>query len=201
MTEEELRDDIRRAQAGDAESLERLVRASDGLVGLMLGRVVRGSLPTAIDRDDLRQVGRMALSRAIQLYDPGISKFSTYACRAIKNAILYEIKSALWGCPKVSSDRPCVVSLSGVSGLPMPTLPPPQDDMAQAWDDTDAASRLWELVDADRDGEMVRMWIIDGELMGSIGERYGVTRQRAHQRIQGALHRVREQFSREAAHV
>lgn len=45
--------------------------------------------------EDLQQIGRLGLWKACLTYDKDISKFSTYACQCIRNAVSAEVRSAL----------------------------------------------------------------------------------------------------------
>lgn len=55
-----------------------------GLVGMIVGKRVRPDHP---DADEYRGVATLALVRAARDYDPAKGRFSTYACRAIINAV------------------------------------------------------------------------------------------------------------------
>jgi RNA polymerase sigma factor (sigma-70 family) len=72
------------AQSGCRECQDALVRRHEGLVHTVLRRQSRDGLPY----EELLQVGRIALWRAVLGFDPqrGVA-FSTYAGRAIRNRI------------------------------------------------------------------------------------------------------------------
>lgn len=72
------------AQAGCRECLNRLLARHEGLVRYVVRNQIWGGVP----EDDLLQVGRMALWRAIEGYDPKRgAAFSTYASVAIARAV------------------------------------------------------------------------------------------------------------------
>ncbi len=78
------------AQAGCAESLNRLMASHDGLVQALVRRQVLGELPF----EEALQAGRIGLWRAILGFDPsrGLA-FSTYACTSIQHHIWRAVKA------------------------------------------------------------------------------------------------------------
>lgn len=100
---------IRRIQSGDAAAEDLLVRHNLRLVV----KVVRGMFPAQPDQLDRYQVGMIALHKAAWDYDfsAGV-KFSWFAAKCIRNAVLNEIKSdsRLKSAPRilVSLDAPYV---------------------------------------------------------------------------------------------
>lgn len=80
----------RSVQAGDRNAAETLLARHEGMVR----SVVRNSrYPVTVDRDDLMQVGRMALLAAANArnFDVARSKFTTYAMTSIRRAVWKEI--------------------------------------------------------------------------------------------------------------
>lgn len=47
-----------------------------------------------ISQDDIKQVAMIGLIKAVEKFNPNKGKFSTYACKVIKNEIINEIKRA-----------------------------------------------------------------------------------------------------------
>lgn len=77
-------EDIRLAQAGDAEAMERLVTANDALVRF----VVKRYAGSGKEYEDLYQLGRLGLVRAAQNFREDFgSRFSTYAVPMIMGEI------------------------------------------------------------------------------------------------------------------
>ena len=120
---------FRQAQAGDRDSLNRLMVEHDGLVQAVVRRQALGDLPFA----EALQAGRIGLWRAILGYDPqrGIA-FSTYAWPCIMRQIWQAVKKA---------DR--TVS-QPVRVPPSPTLW--EQDPAVAWEVSVVHSTLHDLV-------------------------------------------------------
>lgn len=76
--------DIRLAQAGDGEAMERLVTENDALVRF----VVKKYSGSGKEYDDLYQLGRLGLVRAVQNFREDFgSRFSTYAVPMIMGEI------------------------------------------------------------------------------------------------------------------
>ena len=69
-----------------------LVEDNMKLVPYMLNKCDIPYWKLRAEEDDLMQVGYLALCLAAAAYDSSQGKFSTYACTAIKNAILLEIR-------------------------------------------------------------------------------------------------------------
>jgi RNA polymerase sigma factor (sigma-70 family) len=74
------------AYAGDRSAEDALIHRHAGLVG---AAVKQSRYPSSVDRDDLEQVGRIALLGAIRAksFDPARVKFTTYAATCIRRAI------------------------------------------------------------------------------------------------------------------
>ena len=73
---ESLKEKIQRAQCGDREAMEEIVKENDALVHYIIKRYQgRGK-----EYEDLYQLGRIGLVRAVQNFDPAFNvRFSTYA--------------------------------------------------------------------------------------------------------------------------
>ena len=69
-----------------------LVEDNMKLVPYMLNKCEIPYWKLRAEEDDLMQVGYLALCMAAAAYDSSQGKFSTYACTAIKNAILLEVR-------------------------------------------------------------------------------------------------------------
>ena len=170
------------AQAGCRKSVNLLMSQHDGLVHAVVRQQVLGSLPY----DEALQAGRTGLWRAILGYDPERgTTFSTYAWIAIMRSV--------WATVKKSGKRDgeAVVSLSSV-------LPDAGQEPDKRWERKALAAatrqaafqlpaRLQLVLNA-RYG-----WTGDPPAtFRQIGERLGVSRQRACQLHQEALMRLRQ---------
>lgn len=170
------------AQAGCRKSVNLLMSQHDGLVHAVVRQQVLGSLPY----DEALQAGRTGLWRAILGYDPERgTTFSTYAWIAIMRSV--------WATVKKSGKREgeAVVSLSSV-------LPDAGQEPDKRWERKALAAatrqaafqlpaRLQLVLNA-RYG-----WTGDPPAtFRQIGERLGVSRQRACQLHQEALMRLRQ---------
>ena len=72
---------------------EKLVEDNMGLVGFVLAKYISMTADMgAYSYEDLYQVGCIGLWKAAKSYNPEISKFSTYACRLIRNEIYGELR-------------------------------------------------------------------------------------------------------------
>ncbi len=81
---EDLFEDIRRAQQGDRERAEKIIRENSGLIW----SVVRRFTGRGVDADDLYQLGCVGLLKAIDGFDEGFgTRFSTYAVPKISGEI------------------------------------------------------------------------------------------------------------------
>jgi len=67
-----------------AAALNRLVEANAGLVGVIVNHVVHGSR----HGQDYMQEGVVALTDAVERFDPDLGKFATYAAPYIRGAVL-----------------------------------------------------------------------------------------------------------------
>lgn len=82
---------FRQAQAGDAASLDQLMRTHEGLVHHMVHQQWLGGL----SYEEAAHAGRRGLWRAILGFDPGRGNaFSTYACVAIARHVWRAVKRA-----------------------------------------------------------------------------------------------------------
>lgn len=67
---------------------DQMIKDNTGLIVVVARRFSNGP----IDMEDLVQMGRIALWKAAQKYDPAKAKFSTYAYRSIYNALVKAVK-------------------------------------------------------------------------------------------------------------
>jgi RNA polymerase sigma factor (sigma-70 family) len=170
------------AQAGCRECVNWLMRQHDGLVDAVARQQALGELTY----DEALQAGRTGLWRAILGYDPERgTAFSTYAWTVIMRS--------MWAAVKKAGER------KGETAVRLPLLLPDEEqEPAQRWERqalvaatrqavAQLPARLQLVLDA-RYG-----WT--GEepaTFGQIGQRLGVSRQRAQQLHQEALLRLRQ---------
>ncbi len=88
--------DWKKAQAGSISARNKIALEYQPLVDFCVSKV-KVTLPTHVDRDDLKSTGQLGLFDAISKYDTerGI-KFETYAATRIKGAILDDLRSMDW---------------------------------------------------------------------------------------------------------
>lgn len=81
------------ARRGERASVEVIVNRHRGLAVAVASRI---ALPNTIDRDDLIQVGLMAIARSAVKWQPDFgSKFTTYAHGAVRKEVWHEYQSQL----------------------------------------------------------------------------------------------------------
>jgi len=120
---------FRQAQAGDRDSLNRLMVEHDGLVQAIVRRQALGDLPFA----EALHAGRIGLWRAILGYDPqrGVA-FSTYAWPCIMRQVWQAVKRADRTAP-----QPAITSASPIIW---------EQDPAGVWEVSVVRSALHDLV-------------------------------------------------------
>jgi RNA polymerase sigma factor (sigma-70 family) len=74
-----------RAKGGDKRALDRVIRDCDHIVTRAVAAIADAR---PADREDLHQVGRIALWRALGTYDPSRSAWLGYAARAVRRAVI-----------------------------------------------------------------------------------------------------------------
>lgn len=84
---------------------EELYTANEGLVHYVL----KTHYPDKQFDEDFHQIGRLGLWKACLTYDRDASRFSTYACKCIRNEIVMELRALL--TKKRSSQNYIIVSL------------------------------------------------------------------------------------------
>lgn len=88
--------DWKKAQSGNINARNKIAIHYQPLVDFCVSKV-KVTLPTHVDKDDLKSTGQLGLFDAISKYDldRGI-KFETYAATRIKGAILDDLRSMDW---------------------------------------------------------------------------------------------------------
>jgi RNA polymerase sigma factor (sigma-70 family) len=180
----------------------------------LVGRVARSFLGRGLDYDDLVQEGQFGLLRAAQSYDPDRGRFSTYATwwivRYVRQAVrdqgnLIRVPAYLHpgsGSLRGSKYQADVFRAMRVSRLPADDVTDwREDDLAEA-DCARLASRRLSVAMARLPGR-IRVVIalrygLDGggkRSLSEVGERLGVTKERARQLEQEGLGRLRESLA------
>lgn len=167
----------------EREEALRLYEENDKLVFFVLNKY----FPDIAFDEDAAQEGRIGLWNACLHYDPGKGTFSTYACRAIRNAITLSLRqeARLSKLPTVSLSSVVGVQRGGDEITLEDTIPGETDvDFV----DTDAfLARLDE-----REERIVRMRA-RGMTLKEIGAAEGIS----HQRVLNLLRRIRRKAYRE----
>ncbi len=113
MTQEEIINLIKLAQAGDAEAKAQIYLAYGNLVRSIARSKTLVSADT--DYDDLNQIGCFGLLRAIDTFNAdGGASFKTYAATCIENAILDELRKKRLATEPID-ENPTVGALSPAS--------------------------------------------------------------------------------------
>lgn len=113
MTEEEQIEQLwELSRNGDKRAKNELVRIYLPLVRYVTATVMQG-LAFHVRSDDLYSYGLLGLSNAIDRFDPGRGvRFSTYAVRRIRGAMLDEIRSQDWATRTVRSNAKVIERVS-----------------------------------------------------------------------------------------
>lgn len=99
------------AQAGCADSLNRLMATHDGLVQTVVRRQFRGTMPFV----DALQAGRIGLWHAIMGYDPQRGyAFSTYACPCIARQVWSAVDQATHDEQRRIQERDAIARLAAL---------------------------------------------------------------------------------------
>lgn len=178
---------FRRAQAGDEESLEELMRQHDGLVHHIIRRQWGGLLSYA----QVLQEGRIGLWRAILGFDPERgSAFSTYAGVAIARRV--------WGA--VRRDRKARGQAEAAKQVLRAACEAPSGvyfDPLAGLVEQEIEEALHALVAhlPVKQRQIVRAYYgLDGDTphtLVQLGEQWGCTKQAVQYHLQRALHRLR----------
>jgi RNA polymerase sigma factor (sigma-70 family) len=166
------------AQAGDAESLARLMDAHDSLVHYIVRRQWRGRLTYS----EAVHEGRIGLWRAILGFDPQRGcAFSTYASVAIARQVWRAVAQV------EKEARKCCSPL-------LPRLYPALIDNVLAWEAETVLQAMVERLPV-KERLVVRVYYgLDGWggcTLAKLGRRLGCTRQAVHYRLHKALVRLR----------
>ena len=164
-----------RAQAGCADSLNRLMAEHDGLVQTVVRRQFRGTVPFA----DVLQAGRIGLWPAIMGFDPDRGyAFSSYACPCIARQVWRAVQQARSDDQRRRQERDALAQVAALS--------PDGDPLAAA----EAAAISAALVDlvARLPHHLHQVIVLhagwDGhppQSLASIGRSVGLTRERIRQ--------------------
>ena len=76
--------------------INELIKENEGLVYYTINRFFLQTVQEYNIKEDLAQVGMMALYKAIQTYEVGRTEFSTYAVRVIKSKMINFLQNDLY---------------------------------------------------------------------------------------------------------
>jgi RNA polymerase sigma factor (sigma-70 family) len=178
---------FRRAQAGDGESLEDLMRQHDGLVHHIIRRQWGGSLSYG----QVLQEGRIGLWRAILRFDPerGMA-FSTYAGVAIARRVWDAVRRDRKAQSQVDAAKQ---ALRNGSEPPTPLSLDPLDGLVEQEIEGALGALVAHLPVKQR--QIVRAYYgLDGyptHTLVQLGEHWGCTKQAVQYHLRRALHRLR----------
>jgi RNA polymerase sigma factor (sigma-70 family) len=167
-----------RAQAGDAESLEHLMRGHEGLVHYIVRRQWRGRL----DYEQAVHAGRIGLWRAILGFDAeGGGAFSTYASVAIARHVWRVVTLA-------ERDERAALALT----LPISSADPCAQVLA--WEVTATLHAMVGRLSVRQRWVVGSYYGLDGwggSTLAQLGRRLGCSRQAIHYHLRQALVRLR----------
>lgn len=168
---------------------EVLLRENDDLVHWVIG-TFKPTFVLRADYDDIAQVGRIALLKAIRTYEPKKGKLSTYATRCIRNA--YRNMLFLERAQKRQTHKLQVYYDEEI------------DDKGHTWWDTlemsasvedevvrRVAMQEW-LAQLDERERCIIEMKCQGYYLREIGARLGITHERVRQIIRGTEEKARE---------
>lgn len=188
LTGDEQRGLCRQAQNGDANALTLLVQSVERFIwklALSYGR------RNQIDPEDLAQTGAVAAITAVRYFDPNRleAKFSTYACRAIVHAIARNARKEASNQRFQSADDELPDAHAGDS-----------EGKADVFDQSNLRNLLERLSPEDRVAVELRYGIRDGvpRTLAATGSMIGCTAERVRQRINRAIHQMREETNKES---
>jgi RNA polymerase sigma factor (sigma-70 family) len=164
-----------------------LVAANRGLIFFVLKRL-RGV--DDFDRDDLASVGLLGLARAVLHHDPARGTLSTIACLSIRHEVLaFVARQRRRRLPVVSLDRPTGDQDEPLSAL----LPAPAEAGLDLAERLDLDRLLAQLPSRTRAVVRLRFGLDGGPPLDAqgVGARVGLSRQRVHQLVNGAIRRMR----------
>lgn len=170
----------------DPEARNALVAPNLALVGFALDRLWSSAAVRRLGRDEAEQIGRVALMRAADLWDPARGMFSTYAVWAIKHAIL---NAAAHGARRARQFP--VARVPGCEVLDL--LASRLDPGLERLEGEEAAAALRAAMQhlPARLRLAIRLRYFEGGTLADCATPLGVTRERARQLIRGALMKLR----------
>lgn len=157
----------------------RLVEDNMGLVRAVVARFLRkGSCP--MEDSDLYSAGCVGLVKAANTFDPGVSKFSTWATRIISQHVISELR-------RLKSSK--IVSMDGSEALLPDTrrhgeFPQVLFERLVMSNDSDTKS------DSDTK-RLLREFFVEGRSLSDLGSEMGVTKQTVKNKVDRALAYVR----------
>ena len=171
---------------------DRLVTENLSLVPFIVRK-----LRSSVNEDDL-QCGAMALIKAAETFDSerGV-KFSTYACRLIRNEIIRLYTSSRKQCRDVSRERSYegMIEEYGCRDAIDPRVDRNYDEATEAGSRHRRQVRIATAAMSDRERIFVRAYYDEGLTLKQVGQRFGITRERVRQIIGVALGKARQALS------
>jgi RNA polymerase sigma factor (sigma-70 family) len=175
-------------RASRALSREALFRENLALAYYVGGK---RSIPPAFDRDDVIQAGLIALWEASRTYNPARGKFSMHAAIRLRDHISRYLQQRR---NKPLLQTPRLVGVDGVVEDALAQAPAREDDQDAAVDVRQVLGQLLgEIPSRHREAVELRFGLRTGKPapLSEVGEKLGVTRERARQMIGQALKGLR----------
>ena len=162
--------------------INELIKENEGLVYYTMNKYFYTTTSEYDIKEDLAQVGYMALYKAIQTYDEGRTEFSTYAVKVIKSKMINFLQNDLY---KYIS-KGGLKSIHNNEGLDEDSEKMRDRNMGRMDDDTEVnANELLDYIKGYKDERAYRIVCLlnEGYTYEEIGDIIGLSKQRINQII------------------
>lgn len=162
--------------------INELIKENEGLVYYTMNKYFYTTTSEYNIKEDLAQVGRIALYKAIQTYDEGRTEFSTYAVKVIKSKMINFLQNDLYKYVSKGGLK----SIHNNEGLDEDSEKMRDRNMGRMDDDTEVnANELLDYIKDFKDERAYRIVCLlnEGYTYEEIGDIIGLSKQRINQII------------------
>ena len=162
--------------------INELIKDNEGLIHYTLQRYFYTTISEFDIYEDMVQVGRIALYKAIQTYDEGKNEFSTYAVKVIKSKLINFVQNDLYK----NFSKGGLKSIHNNEGLDEDSEKMRDRNMGRMDDDTEVnANELLDYIKGYKDERAYRIVCLlnEGYTYEEIGDIIGLSKQRINQII------------------